>query len=56
MTPTYTAFLFVAVNTPRTHIAAWDPELREWTVPCGMIDRPDSDCVTYAPTTPSAPG
>ena len=48
----YSAFLFIDVCTDRTHIAAWDPELREWSVPCGNIDRPHRDGVTYTPTKP----
>ena len=48
----YTAFLFVDAGTGTTHLLAWDPDVREWVVPCGNIDRPPRDSVTYAPSAP----
>ena len=50
--PTYTWFLFVEADTPTTHILAWNPQLREWLIPCGMIERPHREAVTYSPTRP----
>ena len=48
----YSAFLFIDVDTPRTHIAAWRNRDEGWTIPCGLIPLPPSDTVTYAPTKP----
>ena len=48
----YTWFLYVDVGTGTTHLLAWDPDIRQWVVPCGNVDRPPRDRVTYAPTSP----
>ena len=48
----YSAFFFVESSTARTHLLAWDPHIREWLIPCGMIERPHRDRVTYSPTRP----
>ena len=37
---TFTAFLYVDTGTETTHLLAWDPDSRQWVVPCGNIDRP----------------
>ncbi len=49
---TYTYFLFVDAGTGTTHVLAWNPIPRLWVVPCGNIDRPHRDAVTYAPYKP----
>ena len=49
---TYTAFLYVDAGTGTTHLLGWDPDIRQWMVPCGNIDRPHRDSVTYAPLAP----
>ena len=48
----YTWFLYVDAGTGTTHLTAWNPDIRQWVVPCGNIDRPPRDSVTYAPTKP----
>ncbi len=49
---TYTYFLFVDAGTGTTHILAWNPDPRQWVIPCRNIDRPHRDRVTYEPTRP----
>ncbi len=48
----FTAFLYVDAGTGTTHLTAWNPDSRQWMVPCGNIDRPHRDSVTYAPAAP----
>ena len=48
----FTAFYFVDAGTETTHLLAWDPDSRQWVVPCDNIDRPPRDSVTYAPSAP----
>ena len=48
----FTWFLYVDSGTSVTHIAAWNPDSREWVIPCNTIDRPHRDGVTYSPTKP----
>lgn len=48
----FTFFFYVDAGTSRTHILAWNPNPREWVIPCNMIERPHRDRVTYAPTKP----
>jgi hypothetical protein len=52
VTTTYTYFLFVDAETETTHVLAWDPNIREWLIPCHNIERPHRDRVTYSPTKP----
>ncbi len=48
----YTAFLYVDAETGTTHLLAWEPDIHEWLVPCGNIERSPRERVTYKPTEP----
>ena len=48
----FTVFYFIDVNTAATHLLAFDRDVREWRVPCGLISKPKRENVTYAPTKP----
>ena len=52
MTPDFTAFYFFDSGAPRTHIAAWDANVKKWVVPCQHVEVPTNDQITYAPTKP----
>lgn len=48
----YVAFYYVDADTAATHLLALDPVAREWRVPCGLIPRPTTNQITYAPAKP----
>lgn len=48
----YTYFLFADAGTGTTHLLAWEPDIRQWLVPCGNIERPPRHRVTYEPSAP----
>ena len=48
----YTAFLFLDAGTGRTHLLGWDPLVKEWLMPCGLVKQLTSGQVTYSPDKP----
>lgn len=55
MTPNYTAFYFFDSGASRTHIVAWDANIKKWIVPCQHVEVPQGsrqkqDCPLHPQT------